>query len=149
MQTETWIGPVTIRDLLDQAANVDAIRPPESNSAYVLSLKKWAGRPSTNAGVLYVGSNTGRSKRFRTRIGDLIADLFGFYGSETGHHSGGQSLHRFCLENRVSPSGLYIGWLAEADCVRCTETALFRDLQPRLNKVNPSSCNVHKPSQPE
>jgi hypothetical protein len=36
-----------------------------------------------------VGGNTGGAARFCTRIGDLVADMHGFFGNETGHHSGG------------------------------------------------------------
>ena len=143
MPREKWIGPFTIRELLDQAASEKPLLPPESMSAYVVSLTPWRRKPSVESGILYIGSNTGSSKRFRTRVGDLVADLFGFFGSETGHHSGGQSLHAYCRRNKIKPAGLYIGWLAASDCVRCTEATLFRDLRPQLNKISPSICKLH------
>src|SRR4051794_19543171 len=37
------------------------------------------------------GGTTGKSERFRTRVGDLLADLFGFYTTTTGHHSVGDT----------------------------------------------------------
>ncbi len=137
-----WTGPFSIRDLLERSFELGP-QIPEAESVYVVSRKRWQQAPTPSCDPLYVGSNTGRSARFRTRIGDLIADLLGFFGNTTGHSSGGQSLHAFCRENDLHPHELFIGWLCECSCPRCTEYALVEQLHPRLNKVRPPRCKVH------
>ena len=138
-----WKGPYTIGDLLDQSVGRDCPKPPLDNGVYVISRKPWKLEPAAPCNPLYVGSNTGRSKRFRTRIGDLIADMFGFYGGGTGHHSGGQSLHEFCRREKLNPTQLYIGWAEDCECARCTENHLFDRFRPRLNRNRPSRCPRH------
>src|SRR5262245_28676742 len=98
-----WVGPFKIRDYLEKAIDEDQVWPPESGGVYVVSLRRWNGRPTKQCDVLYVGSNTGASNRFITRIGDLIADMLGFWGEQTGHHSGGQSLWKYCREHGINP----------------------------------------------
>jgi len=139
-----WIGPYTIDELLDSCLAPSHPRPPESNGVYLISQNSWSGQPTQDCVPLYVGSNTGKSERFRTRIGDLIADMFGFFGDETGHHSGGQSLHRYCTENQLNPKKLYIGWVEKCACSRCTENKLYDQLHPLKNKSRPPRCKVHK-----
>jgi len=111
-----WTGPYTVDQLLDSFLAVSHPRPPEGKSVYLVSKDPWTNRPATDCSPLYAGSNTGRSMRFRTRVGALIADMFGFFGTETGHHSGGQTLHRYCKDKRVNPKELYIGWVKGCGC---------------------------------
>lgn len=138
-----WIGPFEIQKLLDHCIDGVVPAPPESGSVYVVTQRPWKIQPNPDFGMLYVGGNTGRSARFRTRIGDLLADAFGFFGTETGHSSGGQSLHQWCRTNQINPLRLYIAWVKRCKCHRCLEIELFRELSPLLNKVAPSRCNVH------
>ena len=90
-----WIGPFQVKDYLANAINSgvwDERWPCVRDAVYLVSEHPWRLRPTDSTHVLYVGSNTGRSSRFVTRIGDLIADIHGSYGGGTGHHSGGQTL---------------------------------------------------------
>lgn len=139
----TWVGPMTIDQLLDLVAVDWDSAPPESNGVYVISLRGWRGEPTPECEPLYVGGNTGKSQRFRTRMGDLIADLFGFYGHTTGHHSGGQTLNCYCADNDVNPKTLFVGWAKDCECGRCSEVELYRRLRPKLNKIAPSACRLH------
>jgi len=138
-----WHGPYQIRDYLERAIDDDVDRPPERSGVYVITKQAWKGRPQSMSGVLYVGGNTGRSARFRTRIGDLLADMLGFFGESTGHHSGGQSLCNWCKAHRVNPLDLYIGWQSSVRCGRCAEMRLYEALKPELNKNRPSKCAEH------
>jgi hypothetical protein len=139
-----WVGPYTIDELLDSSFELSHPQPPESNGVYLVSKKAWKEQPTKDCIPLYVGSNTGISKRFRTRIGDLIADMFGFFGSETGHHSGGIALHRYCKSEQISPRKLYIGWAKERNCVRCAENRIYDQLAPTLNRNRPTRCKEHR-----
>lgn len=136
-----WMDPVTIGVLLDRSFSLTPLIP-ERKSVYLVSQRAWKAQPTENCIPLYVGSNTGKSPRFRTRIGDLIADLFGFFGS-TGHSTGGQSLRAFCQQNGIHPNALFIGWITECECNRCAEGDLFRSLRPQLNKKRPPRCPAH------
>jgi hypothetical protein len=138
-----WVGPFQIREIVATCTNPDRAVPPERGGIYLVSSAAWDGNPDRACGPLYVGSNTGRSARFRTRLGDLLADLFGFFGAETGHHSGGQHLYRYCVESGVHPLELYLAWAA-VGCARCDENAVFDHLEPRLNRSRPSRCDVHQ-----
>lgn len=139
-----WIGPFTIRSLLEGSLDEAQPRPPERDGVYVVSLKPWSGEPSKDAGILYVGGNTGKSARFRTRMGDLLADMFGFFGDQTGHHSGGQELRRYCIEKKVDPMKLWIGWKTEVACGSCAEVELYDLLRPERNRKRPPACRGHR-----
>ena len=138
-----WLGPLRISDLLSNCLDPNFPKPPERDSTYVISLKRWQRQPTGDAQPLYIGSNTGRSARFRTRIGDLLADMFGFYGKETGHSSGGQSLNRYCLKHHIPPHRLWIGGLSHCDCCRCVECELYETLGSILNQKRPPRCKEH------
>jgi hypothetical protein len=138
-----WVGPITIDELLDRVAVDWDTAPPEKNGVYVISIKRWNGEPTPACEPLYVGGNTGKSARFRTRMGDLIADLFGFYCDTTGHHSGGQSLNCYCADHGINPKNLFVGWARDCACGRCGEVELYRRLKPSLNKNHPSACREH------
>jgi hypothetical protein len=141
---ERWVGPFQIRGLLEHCLDDAAIpRAPESGSAYLVTRNEWQSNPTAESAPLYVGGNTGTSARFRTRVGDLLADSFGFYTFERGHSSGGQHVHRWCRENQVNPLDLYIAWIEGTECHRCLEGRLFRELKPKLNRSTPSKCKRH------
>ena len=133
-----WEGPFTIDSLLDNCLDDPHPSPPESNAVYLVSRKPWETRPGPDCIPLYVGSNTGKSPRFVARIGDLIADMFGFFH----HSSGGQSLHSYCKKERLNPKRLYLGWV-HCGCMRCAENYLYDDLKPELNLVRPQRCRDH------
>ncbi len=145
-----WTGPFLFRELLEGCLSDEQPWPPGSRGVYVVSQKKWKGAPGTACHPLYVGGNTGASPRFCTRIGDLIADLYGFFDS-TGHHSGGQSLFGWCKSNAVHPGSLFIGWATRDPwCDRCAEVELvnqlarsWEDRRSLLNKKRPPACRVH------
>ena len=141
---EKWIGPFQIRDLLEFSLKESHIpQPPDSGSTYLVSKHSWQTHPSADSEALYIGGNTGRSARFRTRMGDLLADALGFFTNETGHHSGGQNIHRWCLANDINPLDLYIAWVDGSECHRCLENRTYRDLNPALNRVVPAKCTAH------
>jgi hypothetical protein len=139
-----WIGSFTIKELLDNTLNPEFPRPPVDKGVYLVTRKRWHTKPTQTSIPLYVGSNTSYSKLFRTRIGSLIADMFGFYGGDKGHHSGGQSLHAWCINEHVDPRDLFIAWTADTDCHRCDEVRLFDELSPLLNKKKPARCPLHQ-----
>jgi len=99
---------------------------------------------------LYVGGITGKSDRFRARIGDLIADMFGFYGSTRtiGHSSGGRSLHGWAMDNAISLPDLHLAWVEDGGCHRCLEVQLHAWLRPKLNHATPSRCTIHESTPP-
>jgi hypothetical protein len=139
-----WIGPLTLDKLLNQVSAAAPPMPPASDSVYLVSLKAWKGEPTGACEPLYIGGNTSTtSARFRTRLGDLVADLFGFYTDETGHHSGGRSLNLYCRKHRINPKSLFIGWVDRCECRRCAEIMLYEKFTPKLNKNRPSYCKVH------
>ena len=140
-----WVGPLTIESLLDECL-VKPVWPPESGGVYLVSRGNWNVRPNEECFPLYVGSNTGKAPRFRTRVGDLVADMFGFFGS-TGHSSGGRSLHAYCCEEQVNPKRLYIGWADNCSCLRCAENYIYDWLDPKLNKNRPPRCQNHRGGQ--
>jgi hypothetical protein len=139
-----WVGPYMIRDLLENSIDYKHPWPPENNGIYIVSKYKWNKRPTADCYPLYVGGTTGKSNRFSTRVGDLIADLFGFFGEETGHHSGGQTLHQYCKDKNIKPLDLYLGWAEKCSCNRCAEIHVVQDLNPQKNGAKPSRCKAHK-----
>ncbi len=67
----TWVGSFRIREYLENPAQA---WPPEFNAVYVVSEDDWTAGNGPNA-AFYVG--TSFTRRFRARIGDLIADMLG------------------------------------------------------------------------
>lgn len=141
-----WVGPVTIGELLDLGPAGGDPWPPDADGVYLVTRAPWNRLPDHQCVPLYVGSNTGKSARFRTRIGDLIADAFGFFGAETGHSSGGQHIHEFCRDNALNPKELFIGWVDNCRCLRCAENYLYAFLEPELNINRPNRCGSHPES---
>jgi hypothetical protein len=142
---EQWIGPIQVRTLLKSCLDGRRRRPPNSGSVYLVTRKAWSKCPTTKCEPLYVGGITGRSQRFRTRVGDLLADAFGFYNetNRIGHHSGGRRLHKWCKKNRISPLNLYVAWIKGTRCHRCLEIRLHDFLKPSENVYRPSYCHAH------
>jgi hypothetical protein len=147
----TWRGPFQIKNYLENAISRDPVWwrrwPPVDNAVYLVSRRSWTESPTTACLPLYVGGTTGESERFRTRVGDLIADLFGFYGGNTGHHSGAQSLYDWCYEKRVHPRDLWLGWArgrGRRSCSRCAEVHLYNTF-PRATKTVPGLLNRRRP----
>jgi hypothetical protein len=148
---DEWVGPFQIRKLLESCFDTDPERwPPNEPSVYLVSEREWKSAPTIECGPLYVGSITGSSPRFRTRIGDLLADMFGFFHYDeptiAGHSSGGQKLYRWCCDKHRSPFNLYIAWLEQPACHRCEELRLFRHWKGKLgeellNERSPPRCN--------
>ena len=138
-----WSKPIQLRVLLDECVKNPNLLPPLSMSAYVVTQHAWSGQPTKKSHVLYVGGNSVNPDRFRTRIGDLVSDMLGFYGEKTGHHSGGKSLHLWCQQKTINPLDLHISWVTNATCFRCIEIDLFNEHIPALNKNTPSKCKVH------
>jgi hypothetical protein len=140
-----WVGPFSIGELLRNCLDYDNQPwPPDKKGVYVISEKSWEFKPNKACAPLYVGGNTGKSARFRMRIGDLISDLYGFYrDDDIGHHSGGISLHEYCMKRGLHPDRLYIGWANEFKCYRCAEIQVYRELKPKLNKSVPAACKFH------
>jgi len=148
-----WTGPFRIRDLLASCLDDAQAWPPASKGVYLVSRRRWTDAPSSECLPLYIGGNTGKSERFCTRIGDLIADMHGFWAGGTGHHSGGIKLYNWCAKNKVPPGNLYIGWARRVPwCGRCAEIelldALCESWQCRqelglLNGSRPPACAQH------
>ena len=146
-RTLRWAGSHSLRSMLGSVLHKNRPMPPDKAGVYVVSLQPWSGAPTTTHEVIYVGSNTGGSTRFKTRIGDLIADVFGFYSIEgrIGHHSGGRRIHKWCKSNRVDPLELNVGWaiMESSMCHRCLETELYDALAPKLCVRRPPRCKEH------
>ncbi len=158
-----WKEPVAIRSLLENCFTETAM-PPHSPSVYVISKKPWRGKPKKEAELLYVGGMTSKNPRFRGRIGDFIADIFGFFNDaenpktrkplKLAHHSGGMWLHEYCGKNPdalLSPFGLYIGWAEATACHRCLECEVYQEFEQELIHVRgpnwkgkrPARCGRH------
>ena len=138
-----WVGPFRIRDLLADVHGGSVPRAPQKGSAYLVTRRCWMHIPTAKCEPLYVGGITGGSPRFRTRLGDLVADMFGFFGTTTGHHSGGRSLFQWCKKHEVNPMQLQIAWVKHTHCHRCLEVALVGELKPVLNRKLPARCPSH------
>jgi len=142
-----WTGPFPLRRLVEHCIDPEQPWPPADGILYFVSRRIWDGTPSPACEPLYVGGLTGRSERMTTRVGDLVADLLGFFGGGTGHHSGGQRLYEWCLEHAVHPLELHVGWLEDpAACRRCTEVEWNARLTPAFNAVAPPACRDHGPT---
>jgi hypothetical protein len=144
LKNMNWVGPISIDALLNNGILGLRPWPPEADGVYLITAKPWERVPGPESIALYVGSNTGKSRRFRTRIGDLLADAFGlFVEGWTGHSSGGQWIHYYCKDAGLSPKDLFIGWIDNCRCLRCAENFVFDYLEPELNRKRPSRCVTH------
>lgn len=139
-----WIGPFKLRDYLERSIDPAQIWPPEAAGVYVVSCNTWIDEPNSENRILYVGSNPKNPTQLRNRIGFLIKDMLGFWGDKHGSHSGGQSLWNWCFENQVHPLELYVGWIIDIECGRCTETELFARFRPLLSRKAPARCKGHE-----
>jgi hypothetical protein len=136
-----WVGPVAVRDLLHRWLDDPFPRLPEAGSAYLVSRHPWTTAPASDCEPLYVGGTTGQSPRFRVRVGELLAALYGM----TRGHAGAKSLRHWCQRTGVHPSDLFIGWVSPGPCHRCVEHYLAHALTPRFNLVTPPACAEHGP----
>lgn len=142
-----WEGPFRVARLLDASIDASQPWPPEDLGVYLVSCQPWTKTPTRACEPLYVGSTTGRTPRFATLVGDLVADMFGFYGTTTGHNNGGQRIWRWCDENRVKPGHLFLGWYTQPGmCPRCEAARASAALRPQLNVWGPPRCTVHPSS---
>lgn len=154
----SWTGPFQVKAYMTAAIDRTAVWekrwPPPGDGVYLISRYRWFRRPTVAAEPLYVGGNTGRKPRFCTRVGDLVADLFGFF-APTGHHSGGQTLWHWCNANRVHPGNLWLAWTTAGTpwCASCAEIHVFETF-PKApkgdmrssglrNKRRPPRCRIH------
>lgn len=155
-----WSSPRTVGDQL--AGRHDL--PPPSAGVYVITRQPWTSAPDATSQPLYVGGNTSTEARFRTRVGDLLIDLAGYYSSPDeartlgmqprGHHSGAQTIREWCHSNGVQPHALYVGWATRPDwCGRCAEVDLYRAWKPlgflECNRIPPTACKQHGAPQRE
>jgi hypothetical protein len=161
-----WVNPQKIRDLLEGCTLDPSLLPPREAGVYLVTEKAWDTSVNREdlwtalheASPLYVGS--GRNERLRTRVGELLTDVFGFYvrglrardneGIETGtgHHPGGKLLNLWCWLQRKKPGDLLIAWAAAGDeCVLCLEREIFWRLEDRLVNKNcpPDGCGCDVP----
>lgn len=154
MSSLNWKGPFSIADLLARCLDDGPERPPEDKAIYLVSGNLWSGSPTEARAPLYVGSNTGKSRRFRTRIGDLIADMHGLFverrgnSKGTGHHSGGQRLYDWCKDKSVRPGDLYVAWAQRGGkwCGPCAEVKLVTELVGQWsNKDEAGLLNRRRP----
>jgi hypothetical protein len=134
-----WVGPFQLRKLLENCMDDRQLWPPESKGVYVVTLRPWKGCPRKGPSVLYVGGNTGKSPRFMTRVGDLVADMLGLWY----HHSGGQWLYNYCEQEGFHPLDLYLGWVEGVSCSRCAENEVYQRLSPKRREKSPARCKVH------
>ena len=153
MQPLKWTGPFQIGMLLSSCLDDHRHWPPADRGVYVITVDVWSVEPNQDCRPLYVGGNSGKEGRFCTRIGDLVADMFGFFGDTTGHSSGGKTLHGWCRANNTNPSELYLGWAYRVPwCSRCAEIDAVRLVVLNwsrrrevglLNKIRPPRCTEH------
>jgi hypothetical protein len=139
-----WVGSFSVDELLDNCLNQNFPKPPVENSVYIVSSHSWKDKPTQECQPLYIGSITGKTARFKARIGDLIADTFGFFDTNGGHSSGGMSLYHHCKEYQINPKNLHIGWLKNCGCSRCAEWFFWDYFEPTLNRISPPYCKEHK-----
>jgi hypothetical protein len=140
-----WVGPFRLRDYLEMAADPKQVRPPEYKGVYILSQRPWVGVPTKDDSILYVGGNTTEWGYFRRRVGDLVADVLGFFNKEFGHNPGGQSAWRFCRRNHLKPLDLYLGWVEGVHCPMCAEKEVYEKLGSALGRRAPPRCKIHTP----
>jgi hypothetical protein len=149
-----WSKPIQIKKLIlecvELAGDDPTVWPPETASVYIVTHKEWHGedqQPTTANKPAYVGSNSKNPKLFRRRVGDLIADLFGFCGEKLGHHAGAMRMHRHFRQLKIPPHDLYIAWAVKLDCTKCLERGLIQTFKKEendptkfFNKSVPSIC---------
>ncbi len=147
-----WTGPFPIAELLHRCIEKQQPRPPDSGGVYLVSRHRWSEKPTPDACPLHLGGNTDESECFCARLGDLIADMHGFWGASAGHHPGGQSLYRWCRQHWVRPGELWLGWATrEPWCGLCAEVELARALLDRWDRrrevgllnAKPPKCADH------
>ncbi len=71
-----WIRLFNFEEMLDNAPGFNLPLPPCDKGVYIVSSKLWNKIPSSHCTPLYVG----KSENTRNRVGNLNADVFGFFG---------------------------------------------------------------------
>ena len=100
----------------------------------------------SNLHAVVIGGNLKDTTCLFDRVSSLIADILGLFGDRhVRHHSGGQSIWSYCLNDGTKPLDLYLGWVLGVPCRRCAEYELYLALKPTQNKNPPSRCKKHKP----
>ena len=141
-----WVGPFRLRSYLEKVIDDNQVWPTEEkNGVYVVSQRLWKGLPTKDAGILYVGGNTEDGSYFISWVGSLVIDMLGLWL----HHSGGQSIWKYCRKNGIHPLDLFLGWVEPVECRRCAEAEVNSKLNPVLCKKKPASCKKHSPPQVE
>lgn len=92
------------------------------------------------ASVVYKKS----APRFRTRIGELVGAMFGFYNWETTAHPAGAEIYEYCLKESINPKQLWMSWVENCACLRCAERFMYRIYEPKCNLVSPPYCRQHE-----
>ena len=138
-----WHAPHQIGRLLCNTTNEGVEFPPNNGTVYVLTrTRRFAQQEHGLPNVLYVGGRRAEN-RFRIRIGDLIADMLGFfYEHRPTRHCAGREVRDWCRSHGIDPSRLYLWWKT-GGCPRCGEITAFDDLHPKLNNRRPPRCDQH------
>ena len=137
-----WYGPYQIAQLLTHTVGEGAWLPPDNGTVYVVTrTDQRVQQINPLPNVLYVGGITAQN-RFRIRVGDLIADMLGFFSENLPtRHCAGPKVRCWCQLHGVNPSELYLWWKTEG-CPRCEEIIAFDELHPKLNKKRPNRCDL-------
>lgn len=135
---ETFVKLIRLRPNID-SDNVDLNEIFEENKIDILG----------DDTIIYIG----KSDSVKRRIGDLIADIFGFYGDKVeekkkrGHHSGGQTIHQSITNKKKidkidisSPFDLYLSW-AYCENPEEMEELLLKITNPGANIANTKKKN--------
>ncbi len=143
-----WRGPCRLQRLFERCLDDDLERPAAAAAAYLVSAHSWTGdAPTPACHPLHLGAATGAPGRLRTGVGDLVADLLGFFDERTAPPSGGQALHAWCRRTGTEPGRLFLSWLVDpTGCGRCRERTWYERLRPLLNGRIPPACPDHGPT---
>jgi hypothetical protein len=135
-----WNPPKQLRWWFENCMK-PGVRWPGHKGVYVVTGKSWVAAPSERSDIWYVGTVKNDSGRLCTRVGDLIADMLGFFSDKNGHHSGGQSIFYLCDKLGIHPGDLWIGWKQWVHDASDTEKSIIAAL-------NGTRCNVHHNPRP-
>ena len=141
-----WVGPFQIKEFLKKSLDKKQPLPTGKKGIHLVTKKKWQGTPSKKCEPMYVGGVTGDSDRLLSRVGELVAAMFGLYSKNTKTHTGGQliSTHfRRTEEKEYHPLGLWIAWRTDITCNRCAEKKVYDEIRPWCNERSPPFCNKH------
>lgn len=137
MSGSNWSQPQTLREFIAKLLEGHtSIWPPSTPGNYGVGLRPWKERP-TDEPLLYSGGST----NLLNRIGDLLRDILGCYGSViggpgwVGRHSGAQHIRQWCLEQGFPLGDLRITWAPSTDiCPWCVEAHMLKADKPSLSR---------------